>query len=79
MTHKRLQNAWQKVIDETHDKPKIIGSYPPKIVVFRRLLFLAGFALGKIEDGENTGFHTIIFNKIINFYNQQKKCLKAYF
>lgn len=77
MKQQEIQNEWRILIYEsTQNKPNIEGVYPCNIVRNRELLLLAQAELGKIEYEKNIKFHAEIYQKIMKYYFQQKKCLK---
>ena len=77
MKKQEMRDEWKRLIYEsTQNKPNIKGVYPHNIVRNRELLLLGQVELGKIDYGKNIKFHTEIYQRIMKYYFQQKKCLK---
>ena len=74
MTKKQLQKEWNRMINETHKRSKLVERLKDKnISLLGDLLLYAQVLLNKIEARENTAFNEIIYKKTINFYEGQMK------
>ena len=74
MTKTQIQLAWDKVISETHKRPKLGERLKDKeISQLGDLLLFTQALLGKIEAGENNIFNIKIYKKAMSFYCEQMK------
>ena len=78
MKQQEIQDEWKRLIFEsTRNKPNIEGVYPCNTVRNRELLLLGQVELGKIEYGKDKKFHVEIYQNIMKYYFQRKKCIKT--
>ena len=74
MTKTQIKLAWDKVISETHKRPKLGEKLKEeKISLLGDLLLTSSALLEKVERGENERFNVMIFKKTMSFYCEQMK------
>lgn len=74
MNRQQIEKEWPKIKFETlHNKPDVVGAYPPEIVATRELLLFAQVILAEIGAKKNTRFNTELYRIVMNCYYDSTK------